>query len=164
MTEQEFKSFYEQTHKKLWMYMVRMCEDAEIASDLTQEAYLRFLTRQTEDLEPDKQRPYLFAIATNLLRDHWRRRKARKMMLGQYEIDERQTYSTDTKEDVHQILRNLSVRQRSLLWLAYVEGYQHKEISTMLKVSERSVRVLLFRAKRRFMKMAGELGSKGGTS
>jgi RNA polymerase sigma factor (sigma-70 family) len=70
----------------------------------------------------------------------------------------------DTKEDVHQILRNLSMRQRSLLWLAYVEGYQQKEISTMLEVSERSVPVLLFRAKRKFIRMAHKLGIKDGTS
>jgi DNA-directed RNA polymerase specialized sigma24 family protein len=35
-----------------------------------------------------------------------------------------------------------------LLWLAYVEGFDHREIAAAKGVAEKSVRVLLFRARK----------------
>lgn len=43
----------------------------------------------------------------------------------------------------------LSQRERALLWLAYVEGESHEEIATSLGLRRRSIKVLLFRARRR---------------
>jgi DNA-directed RNA polymerase specialized sigma24 family protein len=43
----------------------------------------------------------------------------------------------------------LSARDRALLWLAYVERATHQEIAASLGVGTRSIKVLLFRAKRR---------------
>ena len=40
-------------------------------------------------------------------------------------------------------------KQRTLLWLAYVEEYSHREIAEILEISEGSVRVLLHRARGR---------------
>ena len=36
-----------------------------------------------------------------------------------------------------------------MLWLAYVEGFSHAEISSALELNEKSVRVLLSRARQR---------------
>ena len=58
--------------------------------------------------------------------------------------------------DLETALGQLKTRDRALLWLAYVEGYEHREIAKILDLAEKSVRVLLFRAKK---KMAGSLGS-----
>ena len=43
----------------------------------------------------------------------------------------------------------LTKRERALLWLAYVEGNSHAEIAVTLGLRRQSVKVLLFRAKRR---------------
>jgi RNA polymerase sigma-70 factor (ECF subfamily) len=52
--------------------------------------------------------------------------------------------------DVSDTFGRLPPKQRTLLWLAYVEGYGHRDISRIMKVREGSVRVLLFRARSRF--------------
>jgi hypothetical protein len=46
-------------------------------------------------------------------------------------------------------------RERQLLWLAYVEGASHKEIADCTGLKAGSVRLLLFRARRR---LAGLIG------
>jgi RNA polymerase sigma-70 factor (ECF subfamily) len=56
------------------------------------------------------------------------------------------------------VLDGLTPRQRALLWLAYVEGLQHREIADVLGLSRLSIRPLLFRARRR---MARELRARG---
>jgi RNA polymerase sigma-70 factor (ECF subfamily) len=50
-------------------------------------------------------------------------------------------------DDMTKALSQLDPKQRSLLWLAYVEGFDHKEIAAATNVKEKSVRVLLFRAR-----------------
>jgi RNA polymerase sigma-70 factor (ECF subfamily) len=50
-------------------------------------------------------------------------------------------------------LEGLKPRERELLWLAYAEGASHKEIAQVLGVRAGSVRLLLFRARRKVMKV-----------
>lgn len=51
--------------------------------------------------------------------------------------------------DVERVFEKLRPRERAMLWLAYVEGADHREIAEAVGVGVRSVRVLLFRARRR---------------
>ena len=60
--------------------------------------------------------------------------------------------------DLKKVFRTLKGRQKALLWLAYVEGLGHREIADILGLREQSVRVLLFRARR---KLADLLTKRG---
>ena len=55
------------------------------------------------------------------------------------------------KVDVTKALESLSIMQRSLVWLAYAEGYSHREISEITGIREKSAKVLLFRARQKFI-------------
>ena len=44
----------------------------DVANDLLQETYCRFLTSQLANRELAETKPFLFRIATNLLHDRWR--------------------------------------------------------------------------------------------
>ena len=68
------------------------------------------------------------------------------------------TPAPDSGGDVMHIFGKLKLQEQTLLWLAYVEGFDHKEIADALKIREKSVRVLLFRARR---KMADILVDQG---
>ena len=52
--------------------------------------------------------------------------------------------------DLDRAFRELKPKQRLLLWLAYVEGFDHREIAAATGVREKSVRVLLSRARKSF--------------
>jgi RNA polymerase sigma-70 factor, ECF subfamily len=56
---------------------------------------------------------------------------------------------------MRQAFRSLKSRERQLLWLAYVEGSSHKEIADSTGLKAGSIRLLLFRARR---KLAGLIG------
>ena len=79
MDSDAFAGFYERSARPLWAYLARVSADPALADDLMQESFVRFLcaerAMQIEDGEVASRR-YLFRIATNLLRDYWRKPRA----------------------------------------------------------------------------------------
>ena len=73
MTEEAFRVFYDQTARPIWLYLARTTGDDRLADDLLQDTYYRFLRTRASFESDDHRRHYLFRIATNLVRDQWRR-------------------------------------------------------------------------------------------
>ena len=160
MDEADFTRFYDATVRPLRGYLTRLSGNLALADDLTQEAYCRVLTAAAPPTDPDRRRRYLFRVATNLYRDHYRRARRDGGSLDEtHEPADRDLEDRlHLRGDVGVVLNVLTSRQRALLWLAYVEGMQHREIAEVLGLSRLSIRPLLFRARRR---MARELRARG---
>ncbi len=139
-----FRDFYSRTNRPLWAYLVRISGRRDVADDLLQESYCRFLAAKLPEMDAAESRSYLFRIATNLLRDRWRRREVPDTIntTGQSCEDD-----PETRTDVRRAFEQLKPRERQLLWLAHVEGFDHREIARLTGLKLASVRVLLFRAR-----------------
>ena len=151
MDNDAFAGFYERSARPLWAYLARVSGDAALADDLMQESFVRFLcAAHPEDGEVAARR-YLFKIATNLLRDHWRKRRTTSI---EEVPEERFATASDAGQSDSQmmlgpVLAQLRPRDRQLLWLAYAEGYSHQEIAEVTGLMSASIRLLLFRARRK---------------
>jgi len=158
MDRDAFAAFYQRSARPLWAYLARVSGNAALADDLMQEAFLRFLAAQLALDGEVAARRYLFRIATNLLRDHWRRPASDSLE----EIPEIPSTpaSSDAAEILGPALQAVSLRDRQLLWLAYAEGYSHREIAEITGLQSASVRLLLFRSRRRIAQVLREQ-SKG---
>src|SRR5690348_5857023 len=73
MDHEAFAGFYERTARPLWAYLARVSADHALAEDIAQESYVRFLCAAAPLDAEVAARRYLFRIASNLLKDHWRR-------------------------------------------------------------------------------------------
>jgi|SRR5208282_1379686 len=157
MDEQTFHVFYESTARPLWSYLCRILGNATLAEDLAQESYFRFLRAALKSDDAAYQRAYLFRIATNLARDHWRHLPHQEQGgaddLEQVPSDDRTAEHVQQRSDLGRVLGRLKPRERELLWLAYVEGSSHKEIAEVLGLRAPSVRLMLFRARQRMMQL-----------
>ena len=153
MTEEAFRVFYEQTARSLWLYLARLTGDQRLADDLLQEAYYRFLRVRSSFESDDHRRHYLFRIATNLVHDHRRRMKAGDASAAVAEaLPSAQPDSADRlarRIDLSRAMRQLKPRERSLLWLAYAQGWSNEEIAATLGLKTASLKSLLHRARRR---------------
>ena len=95
-------------------------------------------------------KPYLYKIATNLARDRFRKLKREGKQENLLpEKSEMMIENFGEELEMTQVFSRLKEQERALLWLAYVEGYEHREIAGILRLNSMSVRVLLFRARRR---------------
>lgn len=151
MQNDAFAAFYERSARPLWAYLARVSGDPALADDLLQESYIRFLCA---DNSPDGEvagRRYLFRIATNLLRDHWRKPRATSLEEVPEEVFRAADLSgqAESQAVLGPALLKMKPRERQLLWLAYAEGYSHREIAGITGLASASIRLLLFRARRK---------------
>jgi len=168
MNDEAFASFYQRTARPVWGYLAHVSGNPALADDLLQESYLRFLCAARLNDGEGACRRYLFRIATNLLRDHWRQRAPASL-----EDFPEGALGTDQGPDIAQIdsqrmlaraFHRMRPRERQLLWLAYAEGATHAEIAEITGLRATGIRILLYRARRklaRFLKQRLATCKKG---
>jgi RNA polymerase sigma-70 factor (ECF subfamily) len=129
-----------------------LCRDTALADDLVQEAFLRFLRSGVSGLNEFQMKGYIYKSATSALADYWRARQRER----RWELpvpEEEFVWNPDLSRDMNRLFKTLTPRQQALLWLAYVEGFQHAEIAHLLGMNEDSVKVVLLRARRELAAM-----------
>jgi RNA polymerase sigma-70 factor (ECF subfamily) len=153
MDEEAFSGFYDRTARVLRGYLARITGDSQLADDLLQEAYYRFLRARSGYESEAHRRNALFRIATNLARDGYRRAKYVSPAPVEPEmlVDDRHDPAAlaEQRTDLRKAMRQLRPRDREILWLAYAQGSTHREIAAALGLRTGSIKLMLFRARRR---------------
>lgn len=155
MNSAEFKALYERTAPELRAYLRRCVGSTDLADDLLQDTFIRYLRAAPADRGKAQTRGYLYRTADSILADHWRansRRKRRDEHLAAEGVSGGEAHAADasgeTSDRMTRAMQRLKPKTRRLLWLAYVEALSHREIAEILSLKEASIRVLLFRARR----------------
>jgi len=167
--EDTFRAFYDRTARGVWAYLARVTGDRQIADDLLQETYYRFLrAAATHDSEAHR-RNSLYRIATNVARDMRRRSLTHPFAALTGDDVERvvagdHAGSTERRADFTRAMARLKPRERAMLWLAYAEGASHSEIAETLGVRPASMKILLFRARRKLAELLGRPACGRGSS
>lgn len=158
MDDRAFETFYRRHARQTWARLYRITGDGAAADDLLQRAFLKFLTEADTSRSEGEHVAFLVKIATNLALDEIRKQKRH----GETELVDAGAPGTsrhaDLRADVGRALESLEPKERAMLWMAHVDGWSHAEIAAAVSVGVPSVKVLLFRARR---KLAGVLESLG---
>ncbi len=158
MDEAAFEAFYQRTAPALGAYIRRTCGQPDLADDILQETFLKFLKAPRPAMDEASTRAYLYQTATTLIADHWRRRKREEAWSLKTIFRTKTAEPATMRGDMARLFGRLAHRERVLLWLAYVEGFEHREIAGVMGLREKSIKVLLFRARK---KLAATLASEG---
>lgn len=149
----EYEAAYKRLQPSLYRYLLRLTGDPDLAEDLAQESFVRLLD---QDLPEAEIRPWIFAVATNLVRDSARTRERRRRLLqarGERGIHapsaDAWVERAERIASVRAVLDKLSERDRKLLLLRE-EGFKYAEIAKLIGVVPGSVGTLVARALRRF--------------
>ena len=160
MDEETFRAFYDRMARSVWAYIARITGDRQLADDLLQETFYRFY-RAGESFESEShRRNFLFRIATNVSVDARRRGKRAQLIPlpddeegGGIPVDAALADRAGARTDLGRAMRELRPEQREMLWLAYGQGSSHAEIAEVLGLKAASIKLLLFRARKRLARI-----------
>jgi len=149
------EALFQQHHPALQRYLARYTGDGDLAADLAQEAFVRFL----EHAPPaENAAPWLFRVATNLARDVARSSSRRRelamggrAMMSQSDpppSPDSSVTRAEARRIVGEAFAALSDKEIMAL-LMREEGYAHREIAEAVGTTTGSVGTLMARALRK---------------
>src|SRR5215470_7936184 len=111
-------------YPKLAGWVRRLVDDDETAHEIASEAFVRLLSKWTSPDKLDNPQSYLYMIATNLVRDHWRKtERERRAMRTVTASAEHEPYSDPAQDvDVRELIQHLPARLRDPFLLHYYAG------------------------------------------
>ncbi len=157
MNDDELERLFREYHRPLVRYLTRRLGDRDWAEEVAQETFLRALRQDTLTSE----RSWLFAVATNLVRDEARKddRRRRRLQLLAAEEQERVAEPAETSmEQAQEQAQEQAMARRAidalaerdrLALLMREEGLDYNEIAEALGLSVGSIGTTLARARRR---------------
>jgi RNA polymerase sigma-70 factor, ECF subfamily len=147
------EELFAQYHEPLVRMLYRRTGDRDRAEDLAQEVFARALAAP-----PDNPRPWLFAVALNLVRDDGRRavRQGRRLQLLKAESPEA---APDPAEVLDRNEKSARVRQALALLrdidrevlLLKAEGFDYDEIAATTGLAKGAIGTTIARARRRLV-------------
>lgn len=160
--EDAFQALYAARFAGLYRYLDRLTGDAELASDVAQETFIRLHERGEM---PDQPVGWLVTVANNLVRDERRLTGRRLRLLAEQPQRVPLGASSDPAADlerteridaVRAALDTLTLRDRQALLLRHA-GYSYREIAAAVGLAETSVGTTLLRAGQAFRAAFQEL-------
>ena len=123
--------------------IVMLCNEQD-AQDAIQDTFCRYLEKKPEFREEEHEKAWLIRVATNICRDMIRFRLRHPKVC----IDDLENClaAPEHKETLRELLE-LPVKQKTVIYLHYVEGYQVREIADILGISEGAAKMRLCRAR-----------------
>ncbi|MEK4513418.1 RNA polymerase sigma factor [Paenibacillus sp. FSL K6-2524] len=147
-------------HQTIYAYLYRLTSKRQLAEDLAQECFVRVFTALQAGRLPERFRPWIYRIATNLCRDVW------KSGAYRYEVTAKDTGVYDAadggkdtvasfldkqyeREAVIAALGALPEEERQIVILRFYEELKLEEIAELLELPLGTVKSKLYRAFRR---------------
>jgi RNA polymerase sigma-70 factor (ECF subfamily) len=152
--QQAVEDLFNTCYPKLAGWVRRLVDDDETAHEIAAEAFTRLLARWTG---LDNPQSYLYMIATNLVRDHWRKAGRERKAIGVLSAAGTDpAYRPAEDVDVRALIQTLPERLRSPFLLHYYGGFALKEVAAMLGRPEGTIKADLFHARARLKAALGD--------
>jgi RNA polymerase sigma-70 factor (ECF subfamily) len=168
--EKSIEEICSETWEMLYRYVYFKVQNREEAEDITQEAYVKALSRwQQKAIRPDNHVAYLKTTALNVIRDRWRKTKRKGAevnleMVNPLEMAaESYVESSNMRMMVKDALSKLAEDQRRVIDLRIIKGFSVARTAEMMGKKEATVRVIQYRALKALADILDENSkSKGG--
>lgn len=123
--------------------IVILCNEQDV-QDAIQDTFCRYLEKKPDFHDEEHRKAWLIRVATNICRDMIRFRiRHPKISID----DMANTLVAPEQGETLKELLALPVRQKTVIYLHYVEGYHIKEIADILGITEGAVKMRLRRGR-----------------
>ena len=158
MSQEAFETVVSAHHGEIFRYLQRVIGQAGDADDLSQETFLRAYRAYGSLPGEANLRAWLFTIATNLAKNHFRSETRRRRAYGEMRASMRETVeaapeaelvSRETGALVEGIVRRLPLKQRLAFTQRKIHGLDYQAIGRSLNCSAETARAHVFQAVRK---------------
>ncbi|BDS12029.1 RNA polymerase sigma factor [Aureispira anguillae] len=168
MTLKEFTYQLVGLKDKLFRFSARIVGNDELAEDVVQDVVIKMWNKREERDQYENLESYCMRLTKNLSIDKTRAKNYQNIGLDKAPepIQEalnpyQQTAHKDTISHIHQLMQNLSHKQRMVMQLRDIEGMEYQEIAQILEIPLNQVKVNLFRARKSIRKQLLNIESYG---
>ena len=123
--------------------IVMLCNEQDV-QDAIQDTFCRYLEKRPDFHDEEHRKAWLIRVATNICRDMMRF-LIRHPKVSIDELEDK-IVKPEQKETLRELLE-LQVKQKTVIYLYYVEGYHIREIADILGITEGAVKMRLRRGK-----------------
>lgn len=129
--------------------IVILCNEQDV-QDAIQDTFCRYLEKKPDFRDEDHEKAWLIKVATNICRDMIRFRvRHPKVCIDEVE---HMLVAPEQKEILRELLE-LPFKQKTVIYLYYVEGYHIKEIADILGITESAVKQRLLRGRKQMQEI-----------
>ena len=145
-----FNELYNRYNKRMYYFFYRMLgNSSEIANDFLQELFMKIIEHSQKFDSTYSFKTWIFTIAWNQCKNEFRKNEIRKEPIPvdenyQEPILQKNTNNKEIIELIFKQLKQLSSEHQSVFVMYYKEGFQIKEIATILGISTGTVKSRLF--------------------
>ena len=161
-------TLYDRYAAAVYRLAFRMCGDGDLASDLTQETFIRAFNGLSSFRHDSRLGTWIHRIALSVILSSIRSRKRRDVHRAPIELAESvgehdKQRDTALRDRLYAAIDALPDGYRTVFIMYEIEGYSHTEIASTLGVTESTSQGQLFRARARLREtlssLAGEMRS-----
>ncbi|MCK5685683.1 RNA polymerase sigma factor [bacterium] len=148
--EELFNEIFENNFKRIFLYCYNLCGDYEESYDIAQEVFIRASQEGRLLEEGFNVKSWLYKVARNVCFDYFRKIKSKFAFLNLYKVSpyyEIDFQTNETYEEFHQLLQELPVKYREVLYLRCIAEMPYKELAEFMDLSTGTVMSRLSRGK-----------------
>ena len=146
MSEQElFKQYFDAYYKPVRNFLYYKCGDVDIADDAVQQVFMT-LWDVRHTIKHDTIKAFLYAIATNILRNHFKHQKvvygfvAKQLgMEPESESADHDIQQKECNEKLQRVLDMIPEKSRVVFMMNRMEGLKYGEIAERLDLSVKAI-------------------------
>jgi len=148
-SEAAFRQLYHGKTPALYQMALRLTAQSYEAEELVQKTWVIAIEKLENFRHKATLKTWLTGILINLFREHLRQEKKLKKTDDELVLDSKSIQSSVLDAmDLENAIKQLSSGYREIILLHDVEGYTHKEIGEMLRISDGTSKSQLFQARR----------------
>ncbi len=141
--EENIKQTIEKYADTVYRIALTRCETIENAEDVFQDVFMKYSEKMPNFENEEHEKAWFIRVTINLTKNIKQSAWNKKIVV----LEDNIAFEKQEETEVFSIINQLPKNYKTVIYLLYYEGYKVKEIATLMKTKEGTIKTWLFRAR-----------------
>ncbi len=156
MTNDDFENAVRRNNQRLFLIALAFTKSTHDAEDILQNVFLKFLKNTNNFTSEEHMDKWLTTVCVNESKNYIKSIFRKHQNIDDCEIVSPDVFENSLQSDLYNVVMSLPKKDRTVIHLFYYEDMSIKEISSILKLTESTVKTRLSRARKKLKEMLGD--------